>query len=60
MKNFIIKNWKTSLAGFAGLVTTFLKSKGIIDEETFTLILGLIATIGLLLAKDGDQTGKAE
>lgn len=60
MKNFIIKNWKTSLAGFAGLIATYLKAKQIVDEETFTLILGLIATIGLLFAKDGDQTGKAE
>ena len=60
MKNFIIKNWKTSLAGFCVLIATFLKAKGIVDEETFTLILGLIAFVGLILSKDGDQTGKAE
>jgi hypothetical protein len=57
MKNFIKKNWKTSLAGVCVAVSTFLKSKEIIDEPTFILVFGILTSIGLFAAKDGDQTG---
>ncbi len=59
MKN-ILKSWKTSVAGIAIAVAAFLKAKGIIDGDTFTLILSILGSIGLIIAKDGDQTGLAK
>ena len=60
MKNFLVKNWKTSLAGIAIAVAAFLKAKEIIDGDTLTLILSVLGSIGLIIAKDGDQTGLAQ
>ena len=60
MKNFLVKNWKTSLAGIAIAVAAFLKAKGVIDGDTLTLILSVLGSIGLIIAKDGDQTGLAQ
>jgi hypothetical protein len=57
MKNFFIKNWKTTVAGVSLAVATFLKAKGIIDEATYVLVIGVLTSIGLFAAKDGDQTG---
>lgn len=57
MKNFLVKNWKTSIAGIAIAIAAFLKAKQIIDADTLTLILSVLGSIGLILAKDGDQTG---
>ena len=60
MKNFLVKNWKTSLAGIAIAVAAFLKAKEIIDGDTLTLIWSVLGSIGLIIAKDGDQTGLAQ
>jgi hypothetical protein len=59
MKN-IIKNWKTTLAGVLVAGNTFALAKGIIDKDTFTFILGVLLSLGLIGAKDGDQTGVAK
>lgn len=57
MKNFLVKNWKTSIAGIAIATATFLNVKNVIDSETLTYVIAIIGSIGLILAKDGDQTG---
>ena len=57
MKTYLLKNWKTSLAGvfaIAAVVTaTWLPQyKGELES-----VAGLLAGLGLLASKDGDKTG---
>jgi hypothetical protein len=59
MKNFL-KNWKTSLAGVLVAGLTFAVAKGYIDKDTYFLIFGILVSLGLINAKDGDQTGVAK
>lgn len=59
MKNFIQKNWKTTSAGIVtciGAIVTYLNDKTQLLPCLSTFLIG----VGLILAKDGDQTGKAE
>lgn len=57
MKN-LIKNWKTTIIGisavFVGIKT--ILTTGSINEA----ITSIMAGIGLIFAKDGDQTGTAQ
>lgn len=56
----IVKNWKTTSAGIAIAVAAYLKAKGIIDADTLALSLSVLGALGLVIAKDGDQTGVAK
>ena len=58
IKNFLVKNWKTSIAGVIVAIATYLKVANIIDANAFTLIGSLTTAIGLMLAKDSDKTGE--
>ena len=52
----IRKNWKTTSAGIvtcAGAITTYINDKTQLIPCLTTFLVG----IGLILAKDGDQTG---
>lgn len=53
----ILKNWKTTSAGIVmcvGAIITYLN-----DNTQLTVCLtAFLAGIGLILSKDGDQTGK--
>ena len=54
----ILKNWKTTLVGITAIlvgVKTFITSGSIQDAYT-----SIIAGIGLIFAKDNDQTGVAQ
>lgn len=55
--NTLLKNWKTSLAGLvaiAGVVTaTWLPQY----SDEVAKVVGMLAGLGLLAAKDGNQTG---
>lgn len=55
--NTLLKNWKTSLAGLvaiAGVVTaTWLPQY----SDEVAKVVGILAGLGLLAAKDGNQTG---
>jgi hypothetical protein len=58
MKN-LLTNWKTTLAGFLGIVLFLL---GVFDPKTFTpaviaSVITLLASFGLIVAKDGNVTG---
>jgi uncharacterized membrane protein HdeD (DUF308 family) len=58
MKN-IFKNWKTTSAGIltaVGGVVLYVNDNTRITEALLTILTGL----GLILAKDGDQTGVAQ
>jgi len=58
-RNFLVKNWKTTIAGVVVAVATYLKASDIIDTNAFTLIGSLTTAIGLMLAKDSDKTGSS-
>lgn len=58
LKNFLVKNWKTSIAGVIVAIATYLKVSNVIDVNAFTLIGSLTTAIGLMLAKDSDKTGE--
>lgn len=55
--NNLLKNWKTSLAGIvaiAGVITsTWLPQY----SDEVAKIVGILAGLGLLAAKDGNKTG---
>lgn len=53
----IIKNWKTTLIGVAVIVVNLFTAKGKIDAQTGAAIA---AGLGLIVAKDHDQTGKGD
>lgn len=57
MKTYLLKNWKTSIAGIvaiAGIVTaTWLPQY----KDEVTNVVGFLVGIGLIAAKDGDKTG---
>jgi hypothetical protein len=56
MKNFIVKNWKTTSAGIlaiAGGIYTLYNDHTKIMEALTCILTG----IGLVLAKDADKTG---
>jgi hypothetical protein len=57
MKNFLYKNWKTTLAGLLilGLVTLYILK--VIDGEQCLTIFGILSGAGLIASKDGDKTG---
>jgi hypothetical protein len=56
MKN-LFKNWKTSLAGIFGLASAVLPLYAPQHAATLHQVGGLLISLGLLAAKDGDKTG---
>lgn len=57
MKTFLIKNWKTSMAGLYLASITFAKAKNYIDNDTYVFLFGIGVSIGLFASKDGDKSG---
>lgn len=57
MKNFLVKNWKTTLAGLSILVLVGLYILKEIDTTQLLTIIGILTGIGFIGAKDGDKTG---
>jgi hypothetical protein len=56
MKN-IKKNWKTTILGLVTIIIGLITGKGHLDAQTGGAI---VAGVGLILAKDADQTGTAK
>lgn len=57
MFKYLIKNWKTTLAGLLIAVLTALKYSGKITPETYEIFLGILSASGLLAAKDSNISG---
>lgn len=53
---FLVKNWKTSIVGLLTTILTYLLTIGKITQGQFELGVGVLVSIGYLLAKDGDST----
>jgi hypothetical protein len=57
MKTYLLKNWKTTLAGvisIAAIVTTTWLPQ---YADELAKLVGLLVSLGLIAAKDGDKTG---
>lgn len=53
----LLKNWKTTLAGLvtiAGVITTTWLPQ---YADELAKVIGVLAGLGLIVAKDGNQTG---
>lgn len=55
----IFRNPKTTIAGAIGLVLTVALQLGKINIEAYTALIGVAASLGFVVAKDGETTGKA-
>lgn len=53
LEQLIIKNWRTSLAGFVILICLCFLGFGILDSTEFCAIVAAISAAGLFYAKDG-------
>lgn len=51
-----MKNWKTTLVGILIGGTYALKYMGVITPEIAELIIGGLATVGFVVAKDGKKS----
>jgi hypothetical protein len=57
MKNTITKNWKTSLAGFFGVISVIVPVAFPQYATIAQQVTALAISLGLIAAKDGDKTG---
>lgn len=54
----VVKNWKTTATGLATLLIWLAKATGVeIPEEVAISFTGFLVSLGLILAKDGNQSG---
>lgn len=56
MKN-LTKNWKTTLAGVITIAGVIIATWFPEHQETLAKVVGVLAGLGFLVAKDGDKTG---
>lgn len=57
MKTYLLKNWKTSLAGVVA-IATIVASTWLPDyQDEVASVVGFLVGLGLIAAKDGDKTG---
>jgi mannitol-specific phosphotransferase system IIBC component len=61
MKEALLKNWKTTLAGVAMAVVAYLAATNVIDTAQSTLATAILSALGLSVAKDSgnDPNGGA-
>ena len=55
--NYIIKNWKTSLVGFVSICTVVVSTWLPQYSAELHKMTEMLIALGLLAAKDGNQTG---
>jgi hypothetical protein len=56
--NYILKNWKTSLAGLVSIALAVTETWLPEYRGTLTSAIAVLTGMGLLAAKDGNQTGR--
>ncbi len=57
MKTYLLKNWKTTLAGvvsIAAIITTYWLPQ---YADELAKLVGFLVSLGLIAAKDGNKTG---
>ena len=57
MKDYIIKNWKTSLVGVFAILAVITSTWLPQFRDELETVVGVLVGLGLLAAKDGDKTG---
>lgn len=60
MKQFLMKNWKTTIAALACAVVAYLTSAGKLDASQATLATSVLGALGFAAAKDGDVSGNGK
>jgi hypothetical protein len=55
--NYIVKNWKTSLAGLVAIALVIAETWLPEYRGAVTSAIGVLTGMGLLAAKDGNQSG---
>lgn len=54
VKTFVLKSWKTTVAGIALFVVGYLQQSGKISAETAGTIVTILAGLGFVASKDGN------
>ena len=57
MKTYLLKNWKTSLVGVFAILAVITSTWLPQYRDELEAVVGVLAGLGLLAAKDGDKTG---
>ncbi len=56
LHDYIVKSWKTTFAGVALFILTFLVQDGKITQSEFEMGIGVLTALGFTFSKDADQT----
>lgn len=57
IQNFLVKNYKTTVAAIIIAAAIWSKSEGWINENTVIFITSITTAIGFIFSKDADKTG---
>ena len=57
MKTYLLKNWKTSLVGMFAILAVVTSTWLPQYKDELDAVVGVLAGLGLLVAKDSDKTG---
>ncbi len=57
MKNFVVKNWKTTASGILIFVILGVYLLNKITIEQFMTATSFLVSVGFIASKDGDKTG---
>ena len=57
MKTYLLKNWKTSLVGVFAILAVVTSTWLPQYRDELEAVVGVLAGLGLLAAKDGNKTG---
>jgi len=57
MKTYLLKNWKTTLAGVVSIAAIITATWLPQYADELATVVGLLVSLGLVVAKDGDKTG---
>lgn len=57
MKQFVIKNWKTTLAGCLIAAVGYLVHAQVLTGDQGTLVTAILTALGFTASKDGNVSG---